>query len=308
MLNKDDLEDIRGFSSKCFSLCGWLISYMKFQCFRCDLVSDFWVNDLLQDEISSPITAEIFDFCDNELFPSQTLTTSEAASCSNCCHDDNSYYSAGMSLPPNGNFGGGFDDNGINTAAGTTAAIVATDNICSNYSMIFQSQDDMDNNVSGSINFSPCGPFSVQVPQYLATASQENQFEIVPNDPVTTDGVTQYPNQVIEPLITTHPLEPVFEDECLSSVPSIPPPCTLLDLSLGPYLLDNLSPTLSAADNFIGSNLFMGSEIQQPQSLSYQEDCNSYFCHGTIPRTFYTGDIQVLVISSYLNLNPSCSL
>ncbi|KAL9671025.1 hypothetical protein QQ045_008588 [Rhodiola kirilowii] len=265
-------------------------------------------------EILSPITAQIIDFCDNELFPAETLTTSEAASCSNCCHDENSYYSAAVSLPQDTKFVTGYDDIDINTASATTAATVAmasaaaNDINCSNLSMIFDPQEDIDNGISASINFSPCRLFSV--PQYLASASQGNQFDIsqiqsqvAPSDPLISDGVTHYPTQVSGPLMATHPLPPVFEDECLSAVPSFvrvnpscsaAPTCTLLDLSLGPYLLDNLSPRLSAADSFVGSNLFMGSEIPQPQTLGYQEDCNSYYCPDSMHRGFYSGGIQSL--------------
>uniref|UniRef100_A0A7N0UP30 CCT domain-containing protein n=2 Tax=Kalanchoe fedtschenkoi TaxID=63787 RepID=A0A7N0UP30_KALFE len=254
--------------------------------------------------ISSPI--QIFDFCDSELFPpQQTLTSSEDASCTNRCYDENSSYSASISLPQDIKFGSGYDNSAPATAA-------APDNNCSNPSMIFDPQDDIDNDISASINFSPSGPFPV--PPYLASAAQESQFDIsqtqphmTPTDPVISGGMTQYPTQVVDPLMAAHPLPPVFEDECLSSVHSFvrvnpsssaAPPCSLLDLSLGPYLLDSLSPTLSAADNFAGSNLFMGSEMPQPQTLGYQDDTSSYFCPDSMQRGFYSGEIQSLCSES----------
>lgn len=51
---------------------------------------------LLQDEITSPLGAQIFDFCESELFP-ETLQNSEVASSSNCCYEEQTSYQTPLS-------------------------------------------------------------------------------------------------------------------------------------------------------------------------------------------------------------------
>ncbi|KAL9661055.1 hypothetical protein QQ045_025874 [Rhodiola kirilowii] len=201
------------------------------------------------------------------------MTTSKAASCSNCGFDENLSF-----MPPT-----------------TTAAMVdmattlAAVNNCSNMSMIFDPQDDIDINISASMNFSPSGPFSV--PPYLASAAQEDQFGISPIQPQTAPSDPSFFN--------TNPF-------------SSAAPCTLLDISLAPYLLDNLSPTLP--EGFSGSNLFIESKIPQSQILGYREDSNSYFCTDSMQMGFYSAEIQPLCSESARQLmmsgarNPNLSM
>nr|XP_023901051.1 zinc finger protein HD1-like isoform X2 [Quercus suber] len=237
------------------------------------------------DEISSPISAQIFDICDPELFP-ETLPNSEVTSSSNCCYEENSYAT------------------NIHTSTTTTATNTNnTTNNSSNLSIIFDSQEEIDNDISASIDFTPSPSFSV--PPFLA--NQQDQFDfssVQPQIPLSesiVEGFSQYPAEPVAPLMGA-PLSSVFEEDCLSSVPSyvpLNPPsssCSFLGPSLGSYMSAGaLNAAALSADNsgiFVGS-ILMGSELQ-PQELDYQGETGGLYCPDSMQRVFNTGDLQVL--------------
>nr|XP_023901050.1 serine/threonine-protein kinase phg2-like isoform X1 [Quercus suber] len=238
------------------------------------------------DEISSPISAQIFDICDPELFP-ETLPNSEVTSSSNCCYEENSYAT------------------NIHTSTTTTATNTNnTTNNSSNLSIIFDSQEEIDNDISASIDFTPSPSFSV--PPFLA--NQQDQFDfssVQPQIPLSesiVEGFSQYPAEPVAPLMGA-PLSSVFEEDCLSSVPSyvpLNPPsssCSFLGPSLGSYMSAGaLNAAALSADNsgiFVGS-ILMGSELQ-PQELDYQGETGGLYCPDSMQRVFNTGDLQQLM-------------
>ncbi|KAJ4722791.1 CCT motif protein [Melia azedarach] len=270
------------------------------------------------DDISTPITAQIFDFCDPELF-SDTLQNSEVTSSSNCCYEDNSSYTTNPRCLPSDTdkFNTSYQDNNANntnttTTSTTTSATAATgaatpnNNNSGNLSTIFDSQEEIDNDISASIDFSPSPPFSV--PPFLST--QQFQFDFssmqpnqIPISDVVADGlsVSQYPVEPVAPLLGPPQLPSVFEEDCLSSVPSyVPlnpssPSCSFLGPAMATYMpAGTMSATLSAdsAGIFTGS-ILRGSELHL-QELDFQGDNGGIFCPDSLQRVFNPGHLQAL--------------
>ncbi|XP_027167001.1 uncharacterized protein LOC113767027 [Coffea eugenioides] len=217
------------------------------------------------EEISSPINAQIFDFCESELFP-ETLQNSEVASNSNCCYEEHSSYSTNLSLTP--------DMNSMTSTMTTT-----TTNNNSNLSVIFDSTDDIENDISVSIDFGNSTAYNI--PQYVH--NQLDQFDYSSLNARKPPAV---------PLMAP-PMPPVYEEECLSAMPpymrlsTSSPSCSLLDPTIGPYLPGNLNAALAAENPgiFSGGCLFLGTELP-PQELEFQGENGGIFCPDAMPRVY----------------------
>ncbi|EEF34032.1 serine-rich adhesin for platelets isoform X2 [Ricinus communis] len=280
-----------------------------------------------EDDVSSPLSAQILEFCDPDFL--ETLQNSEVTSSSNCCYEENSPYTTNLALPPDIEKFNSCQDNNCNntstttptttsttttatttTSTTTTAAAHANNNIsCSNnnnLSIIFDSQDELDNEISASIDFSSSPTFSI--PQFINTDQQDHQFDfssvqpqlsVSLTDMVTADGLTQYPSDSIAPLLVGPPLPSVFEEDCLSSVPSYvtlnpsSPSCSFLGPAISTYMstAGTMTSALSADNSGIfTSGILVGSELQ-PQELEYQGDSGPIYCPDSI---FKPGDLQAL--------------
>ncbi|XP_024032254.1 uncharacterized protein LOC21389165 [Morus notabilis] len=272
-----------------------------------------------KDEISSQISAQLFEFCDHELFPETLQNSDEVTSCSNGCYEENSSYPADLSLPPDiEKFTTAYQDTNGNTnttavptpsptttSTAITASAGATNN-SNNISIIFDSQDDLDNDISASIDFSSSPTFSV--PPLILGTTQEDQFDfssvVQPQISLVdsvVDGFPQYSAAPLAPLIPP-PLPPVFEEDCLSSVPSYLPINTsrssfsFVGPAMGTYLpAGTMNPAALSVKGpgIFGSSLLMGSELQ-PQELDYQGDTSGIFCTDSLPRVFNPGELQAL--------------
>lgn len=271
----------------------------------------------LQDDISTPINAQIFELYNSDLFP-ETLQNSEGgASCSNYCYEDNSSYSTTLALPSDINkFTSTHENNGstatTTTAAGggppatsTTATTTANANNSSNLSIIFDSQEEIENEITASLGFSASPPFSV--PQFFNP--QTEQFDIatiqtqIQISDVPVDGLSQFPPEAAPPLIGGPPLSSMCEDECLSSLPSYmrlnpssPPPCSFVDpAAMGSYLLGNFTATLSGDSSGIFSGgVLMGPELQPQELDQYQGDNGGIYCQDSMQRVFNSAELQVV--------------
>ncbi|XP_050373950.1 zinc finger protein CONSTANS-LIKE 4-like isoform X2 [Argentina anserina] len=290
-----------------------------------------------QDEISSQISAQIFEFCDPELFQ-ETLQNSEVTSSPNCCYDENSSYATNLSLPQDleTKYSTYQDNNGntdttiaptptttstttttsstnTTTASNNTANINATttstnttttnnNNNSGNLSIIFDSQEEIDNDFSASIDFSPSPPFSV--PPFLMNQQDQFDFSSVPTQMPLADvveGFSQYHADPVPPLMSA-PLSSVFEEDCLSSVPSyVPlnpssPSCSFLGPNMGAYMsAGTMNGAVLSADStgIFTNSILMASDLQQ-QDLEYQGDNGGIFCPDTLSRGFNPDDLQVL--------------
>ncbi|XP_044498750.1 bromodomain and WD repeat-containing DDB_G0285837-like isoform X2 [Mangifera indica] len=279
--------------------------------------------ELRIDDISSPMSARIFDFCDPELF-SETLKNSEVTSSSNCYYQENSSYTNNTSLPTDADkFNHGYQDNTNANTNTTTPATTATsttttattnnsnnnNNSCNNLSIIFDSQDEIDNDISASIDFSPSPHFSVN--PFLST--QQYQFDFssvqphqIPISDVNVDGLSsQYHVEAVAlSLLGPHhqPLPSVFEEDCLSSVPSYVPlnPSSPSCSFLGPAAMTTYMPTgtMSAALSTDSGGIFTGGILRgsdwQLQELDYQGDNGGIYCPDSLQRVFNPGDLQAL--------------
>ncbi|XVF38531.1 hypothetical protein REPUB_Repub20aG0110000 [Reevesia pubescens] len=270
-----------------------------------------------KDDIPSPISGQIFDFSDTDLFSEALLQSSEVTS-SNCCYDENSSYGNNLTIPPDTETLNEYqDNNGSNTNSATptatsttttttttstnTTATAATNNNSSNLSIIFDSPEEIDNDISASIDFSQSPSFSV--PPFL---TQQDQFDLslvqsqIQLADVAADGLSQYTTDSVVPLMAP-PLPSIFDEDCLSSVPSYVPlnPSSPSCSFLGPTMASFMPAGAMTADSsgiFAGS-FFMGSELQA-QDLEYQADNAGIFCPDSVQRGFNPGDLQALSCDS----------
>nr|GMD75446.1 probable serine/threonine-protein kinase ndrD isoform X4 [Ipomoea batatas] len=238
----------------------------------------------MQEEITSPLSAQLLEFCESELFPetAAAVQISEVGSSSNCCYEEHSSHSTGLSHTQDmtkfsGGAGAEKNDEiptaGDNNTPATSGGGAANNN--NNFSVFFDPQED---DISRSIDFN----FTIP-PQFLL----DGQFDLsllngqgpVPN------GGGQYPPEQPAGQLIPPPLPQPYEEECLSSVPSsYMPSCSILD-----YL-----PLSLPAEN---SGIFTGGAMFQPQELDFQADNNGsrLFCPDTISRPYnFSNDLQAV--------------
>ncbi|KAK7243034.1 hypothetical protein RIF29_37818 [Crotalaria pallida] len=269
------------------------------------------------DEISSPISARIFELCDPELF-SETLQNSEVTSSSNCCYEENSSYATNISPTIDVDNKINSNSNIVTTPTSTTATSInntatinnnnnnTTNN--NNLSIIFDSQEEIDNDISASIDFSSSPAFSV--PSFLQVTTQQEQFHFSSIQPQAQlapgsipKGLPQYPTDPIVAPLMGAPLPSVFDDDCISSLPSYmplnpsSPPCSYLSPGMGMYMPPghcSLGTALSADSSALfGGNILLPSELQ-PRELDYQGENGGIYCTDSIQKLFNPSDLQAL--------------
>ncbi|XP_057503475.1 uncharacterized protein LOC130787026 isoform X1 [Actinidia eriantha] len=252
------------------------------------------------DDTPSPLSGEIFELCDPDLFQ-EALQNSEVNS-NHCSYEENNSnsYTTNLSFASNQNH---LPNQNLETyttktttASTTTTPTTTTATINNtNFSTIFDTPEEIENDISASIDFSQPTQFSL--PQF--PINQQDQFDLSsfqPQAPLTN-------THVVNGLAHFPPLPSVFEDECLSSlIPSYPRlnsnssiSCSFLEPQMGPYLPSNLGTTLSAENSGIfNGNLFMGNEFQ-PQELEFQGDNGGIFCPDQhLPRIYNSSELQGL--------------
>ncbi|TYI05993.1 hypothetical protein ES332_A10G127700v1 [Gossypium tomentosum] len=255
------------------------------------------------EDIPSPISGPNFYFSDNDLF-SDTLQNSEIT-------DENSSYGNNLNIPPDiEQLNNGYQNNNRNTNPTTTtstsntatstnntvATPAANNNNNNNLSIIFDSPDEMGNDISASIDFSESPSFSV--PPFLTHQDHFNlslvQSQMQLPD-VSAEGLSQYTTDTVGPLLGP-PLPSVFDEDCLSSVPSYVP----LNSSspsgsfLGPPMTSFMpAGTIADSSGVFAERILLNSELQ-PQDLEFQGDNAGIFCPDTVQRVFKPGDLQGL--------------
>ncbi|KAK7393650.1 hypothetical protein VNO78_22210 [Psophocarpus tetragonolobus] len=270
------------------------------------------------DEISSPISARIFELCDPDFFP-DTLQHSEVTSSSNCCHEEKSSYATTISPPlevvDNNKININSNSNIVTTSSSTTTTSTTTNNNnnnatnSNNLSIFFDSQEEIDNDISASIDFSSSPSFIV--PPLLPITTQQDQFDFSSAQPhvqlsaagSVLKGFSQYPTEpMFAPLIGGSPLPSIFYDDCISSLPSYmplnpsSPSCSYLSPGLGIYMPPpgSLNTAVSADScGVFGGNILLGSELQA-QELDYQGENGGIYCTDSIQRVFNPPDLQAL--------------
>lgn len=265
------------------------------------------------EQVSNPLSGQILEFCESELFP-ETLQISEVASSSNnCCYEEQSSYTTALSFAPDViKYSGPMTTNSPTTAV--TAA--TTTNNTTNFSLVFDSNEEItENDIAASIDFSTSPHFTL--PHYTYNLNHQEQYDLsllqsqIPlTDHNDTDGsLSQYTNSHshqndhVVPIMPP-PLPPVCEDECLSSMPPskymrLKPPsplnCSYVDPPINSFLVGNMNAALSAENSGIfNGSLFLGNEIQH-QEFEFQGDNGGIFCpEAPPPRGYNSSENQAL--------------
>ncbi|KAK6161217.1 hypothetical protein DH2020_004598 [Rehmannia glutinosa] len=284
------------------------------------------------DEITSPLGAHILEFCESELFP-ETLQNSEVASSSNCCYEEHSSYPSQPTITTDMNkYNTTTTDNEINpppppitttTTAAAPSSPTAAQN--TNLGIIFEdtADDQLENDISASIDFTDSPPFSVpHHHQYLNNNNNNNNsiqepFNINPlnnhlslGDHMVNGSLHQYaperwatvaaPPSAVVPVLVP-PLTTSYEEECLPSVPSYirlrpsQTACSLMDTMMPPFLPQgNMNAPFSAESSGIftgGGGLMLGNH----QELDFEGDNAGLFLPDNIPRVFNcSNELQTL--------------
>ncbi|XP_022959241.1 uncharacterized protein LOC111460284 isoform X2 [Cucurbita moschata] len=260
----------------------------------------------ISEEISSPINAQIYDFCDSELFSEMLQNSEEFNSYSNCYYDNNSSYATNLPHSPDQADNNG-NENG-NTVVAAPSFVPANDasattNITtnSNLTTIFDCQEELDNDISASIDFSPSDSFSIA--QYLTI--QSGQFDIsqvqsqMPLLDPMIDGLLQCP--MAPGTLIDEDLPSIYVDDCLSSFTSYmplnpsSPSCSFVGATMPTYLPTppmNLTASSSSVEN-CGMFPLLSAELQ-PQDLDYQGDNCGLYSQDYMQGTFNPADLQVL--------------
>ncbi|XP_060180339.1 zinc finger protein HD1-like [Lycium barbarum] len=279
-------------------------------------------HQLFNEEMPSPLNDQILNFCESELF--SELQNSEVASSSNgCCYDEQSSYDTNFDLNKFQSTSEKNDDTITKAATSTTDVSPNNHNNNNNnndnnnsLSMIFDTQEEIENDISASIDFTPSANFTVS-DHFLQ--QQEEQFDVNPlnnhHGPVT-DIVNGPLSHQYHPLMGP-PLGHAYEDESLSSIPpymrlasSSSPSCALLDPNMVNYLQGNLNTTINSEASAIfaaaaNSALFFGSQLPN-QELDFQEN-GRLFCPDALPR-IYNSELQALSSESqHLVSGAGCS-
>ncbi|XP_030534004.1 uncharacterized protein LOC115743389 isoform X2 [Rhodamnia argentea] len=296
-----------------------------------DVIRDPEQVQLPIEELSSPLSAQLLEYCEAELLGSEIIRSSETTSSSNRCYEDNAFNNH-VCLPPDAENISSFQDNNgsgnVNSTtlmtAPSTSNNVSTNiaqNSNSNFSALFDDSpvDEVDD-ISASIDFSTSPPF--YVPPFSGAAQQEHQFDFSPPQPQIplTDHVV---NGIISPYappstnqaggMLRQALPPIVED-CLSSVPSyLPlsrpsPSCAFL----GPNNCGAHSPipgNLSGALCGDTSGMFLGSllELQAPELDFRGDGARMYYPNPNQQILINQGDIQAFNIESQKLLNGPAS-
>ncbi|KAF8015775.1 hypothetical protein BT93_H1341 [Corymbia citriodora subsp. variegata] len=278
------------------------------------------------DDMSSPLSAQLLELCDPE-FVSDTIQNTEITSCSNCCHEEYPD-SSKFSLPEDTqNFGDLLqEDHGINTnmtamtPATTTSNTMtaATINYNRNQTTIFDPQEDVDNDISASIDFSPSPPFSVSsfvCPQQDHLMMDFPSVQLTENQlPLTTspDRLPNFTRETISPLIGSPLIASVFKQDCLSSMPPyIPldpamPSCSFVG-SMRTYLPGNMTGTLSADRSGIFSGSVLIKADLQARDLDYQADNSSGIFCSDPTQVLIPEDMQAFCPESQKVMNGNSS-
>ncbi|KAK9724236.1 hypothetical protein RND81_05G057600 [Saponaria officinalis] len=255
----------------------------------------------LKDDISIPISDQIFDFCDDsDIFP-DTLQNSEVTSSPNCCsyEDQNSPYNYNndtknnnfitthQNIDINNNFQ--VEQNCSTTSTATTSAL---NHHNTSLPLIFDPQVDIDNDISASIDFStPPPPLAYNFNTLSNNALSQYTTSLV------VDPCVSLP-LVVGPGIG---LGPVFEDDnCLSTIPpflrlnqhnSVTQSCTFLDQQTGilNHGLCNNDHNNNNPGIFCG-NLLIASELQSKE-LEFEAENAGIFCSDHLVR-YNSGEIQ----------------
>ncbi|XP_009776463.1 uncharacterized protein [Nicotiana sylvestris] len=276
-------------------------------------------HQLSYEEMPSPLSDQILNFCESELFPE--IQNSEVASSSNgCCYDEQSSYSTNLDL---NKFQSTSEKNDETITTSTKAATSTTDNNSNNkddnnnnnsLSKIFDTQEEIENDITTSIDFTPSTNFNI--PDHFLQ-QQDEQFDVntlnnhhYPVTDVISGPLSHQYRQDHPPIVPLMgpPLGHLYAEESLSSIPpymrvvTSSPSCSLLDPIIGNYIQGNLNTIIPSDASAVfaaaaaNSALFYGSQLPN-QELEFQEGNSRIFCPDALSR-IYNCSIELQAISN----------
>ncbi|CAA0834871.1 CCT motif family protein [Striga hermonthica] len=236
-----------------------------------DMVQSQDHQQLTIDEITSPFGAQLLELCESELFQNSDVPST---SNNNCCYEERPTYPS---------------DQMNNNEMKTPEPRAIT-----NFSIIFDdaTDDQLDNDISASIDFTPSPSFSAphHHQQYYNSNSNNNnnnQEALNNNIPSTNNQhiingppLPQYPPPPPPPLLP-------YEDECLESYLRLRPSQPLIDQLMPPFLPPPTISTSFSPQTFTpNTGLLLGNELSHQDHLDFQADNASFFLPDNIPRVF----------------------
>ncbi|KAI3683349.1 hypothetical protein L1987_83852 [Smallanthus sonchifolius] len=220
----------------------------------------------VEEEVSSPLSAQLLEFCESDLFQ-EPVQNSEVASSSNHCYEEQPSYAINPSIPPY--------ITECPTLANTTTATASTTN---DLSLMFDDKITHLDLTNTSHFANNQYPFSNQDHFDLSLLQNQNRI----NDPAFP-----YPrallNNRVGPIIGPTTLLNVCEEDIVSPMP----PSKFM-------LSDNiLSSDYPYIDPSIGSNLPISTDGGSLfHELEFHGDNKGIFCNDHLPRSFNSNDFQ----------------
>lgn len=243
-----------------------------------------------QEQVSSPLSTQLLEFCESDLFP-ETIQNSEVASSSNCCYDEQSSYTTNISFPTADTIKYPTPIDNTTTTKPPTSNNIDTDDI-NNFSIIFDeeiTENDIDFTTPHNLNL-PSYQFGHQ--DHFDLTILQNQIDHTTN--MNNGPIQPYPNDHGVPIIGPT-LSTVCENDCLSSMPpskfmrfnntATSPNCSFMDPSLSSYLSN--PPLPLETSKMFNANLFLG-------DLEFKGDNRGIFCQDPLPPPYNSSELQAL--------------
>ncbi|KAK1413656.1 hypothetical protein QVD17_35432 [Tagetes erecta] len=255
----------------------------------------------LKEQVSSPLSAQLLEFCESDLFQ-ETMENPEVASSSNHCHEEESTYAIDPSIPPYMNECLTLvDNNGTTSTTATTTTTVSATAI-NDFSLMFEdeiTQPDLAN-ISNFTNN-----------QY--TFSNQDQFDLssLQNQNRINDPVFPYPHALPNdhgvPVIRPTTLLNTCEEDIIP--PMSPSKFMLSNHTLSanyPFLGPSISSHLTASTE--AESLFLGNDIQlHEHEFHGDSNSNGIFCTNNLQHSFNSNDLQAFSTESQHFVNGGVS-
>ncbi|XP_071736314.1 uncharacterized protein [Rutidosis leptorrhynchoides] len=231
------------------------------------------------EDASSPLSAQILEFCQSELFQ-ETLQNSDVASASNCCYEEQSSYVKDLSFP---------HEMIKYPASGPTN--MPSENVNSNFGTMFEEKL-IENDISLPLDFT-------NLPQYPCSNQDQFDLSLLQNNmSLSTEGpIPQYPHPIDQTNVLSMMGPIVCDDDCLSSMP--PSKCMRMN-NLSPpnnCFLDhpyNTNPLLSVESCGIFNGNWLPPNENQAHDLDFQGENSSIFFQDPLSRPYNSNELQEL--------------
>ncbi|KAI7746481.1 hypothetical protein M8C21_008294 [Ambrosia artemisiifolia] len=246
------------------------------------------------EQVSSPLSAQILEFCESDLFQETIQNSDIVTSMSNCCYEEQSSYDKNLSFSPNM----------ITYPMPTTANSAAMTsynanrgggNGDSNVITMFEEKN-LENEISTPLDFTNLHQYSFGHQDDLFDISLlKNQISLAADE-----FVTPYPHpndqtnvvSMMGPMVCENEFPSMLPSKCmrLNNTPSSPSHC-FFDHSFLPSRNSNPILQVESCGIFDG-NLSLSNEIQA-HGLDFQRNSDGIFCSDPISLPYGSNELQV---------------